>query len=161
MPRFVAMVLAPLVMAACGSSADTIPPADAAPSSVIDAEAALWQDAALDSLVGSDATFTMPEVPPGCPPAVGNEIGIGAPCTATGTECTGGLQCSCKDWFGYRMPVEMPCLCTNVAFGSTCTACGSNATCCTYDVPIQPGATLTISACFPAACAPGNQCPAI
>jgi hypothetical protein len=155
------MVLAPLVLAACGSSGDTLSPTDAAPGVLIEAGAPPPQDAALDAASGNDATFTMPEVPSGCPPSAGNEHGIGAPCSATGGECAGSLQCSCQDWLGYRMPVEMPCFCTNVAFGNTCAACGSNATCCTYEVPIQPGATLTISACFPAACAPGDQCPAI
>ncbi len=111
----------------------------------------------------SDAqvSFSLPEVPPGCPPDVGNENGIGKPCTATGTECTGALQCSCKSWFGYTMPASMPCFCTNVTFGSSCTSCGSNAPCCTYAVPLTTTTTVTVSACFPAVCAPGNQCPSI
>jgi hypothetical protein len=111
---------------------------------------------------GTDAAsnITLPDVPPGCPPGAGNELGIGTPCTATGTECTGGLQCSCKDWFGYKMPPEMPCFCTSVAFGGTCESCGSSATCCSYSIPIQT-ATINVSACFPAVCAPGNQCPSI
>jgi len=108
----------------------------------------------------TQGSISLPEVPPGCPPAAGNETGIGNPCTATGTECTGTLQCSCKNWFGYTMPASMPCFCTNVSFGSTCSNCGSNAPCCTYTIPIS-GANITVSACFPAVCAPGNVCPAI
>lgn len=119
------------------------------------------RDAGRDGPVADTQTsISLPEVPPGCPPATGNEIGIGKPCTATGTECTGSLQCSCKSWFGYPMPASMPCFCTNVAFGSTCSACGSNAPCCTYAVPLSTG-SVTVSACFPSVCAPNNQCPAI
>ena len=108
----------------------------------------------------SDAQFSLPEIPPGCPPSVGNEVGVGKPCTKTGTECTGTLKCSCQDWFGYAMPASMPCFCTSVTFGNACTSCGSGAPCCTYDVPINT-TTVTISACFPAVCAPNNQCPSI
>jgi hypothetical protein len=106
-------------------------------------------------------SLTLPDLPPGCPPKAGNENGIGTPCTKTGSECTGTLQCSCKDWFGYAMPAEMPCFCTGVTFGPACaSSCGSNATCCTYDVPVQT-TTVTVSACFPSVCAPGNKCPSI
>lgn len=105
-------------------------------------------------------SLTLPEVPPGCPPGAGNDIGVGTPCTATGTECTGGLQCSCKSWFGYQMPASMPCFCTNVAFGNTCSACGSKASCCTYVIPIDT-ASITVSACFPDVCLPDDQCPVV
>jgi hypothetical protein len=115
------------------------------------------RDASGDTL----ANITLPDVPPGCPPDAGNENGIGNPCTATGTECTGSLQCSCKSWFGYTMPASMPCFCTNVAFASTCSSCGSNASCCMYDVPLTPTSTVTVSACFPSVCAPNGQCPSI
>jgi len=113
-----------------------------------------------DAGTPSDTQFSLPEIPPGCPPSAGNDNGIGKPCTATGTECTGGLQCSCKSWFGYTMPASMPCFCTSVTFGTTCSSCGTNAPCCTYDIPIN-GTPITISACFPAVCAPNNQCPAL
>ncbi len=108
----------------------------------------------------TQGTLSMPEIPPGCPPGVGNENGIGKPCTATGTECTGTLQCSCKSWFNYPMPASMPCFCTNVSFGPTCSNCGSDAPCCTYTIPLS-GGSLTVSACFPAVCAPDNTCPSI
>jgi hypothetical protein len=108
----------------------------------------------------SDVRLTLPEIPPGCPPATGNENGVGLPCTATGTECTGTLQCSCKNWFGYTMPASMPCFCTNVTFGSSCTNCGSNTPCCTYTIPVS-GTNITVSACFPSVCAPNNTCPQI
>jgi hypothetical protein len=113
---------------------------------------------------GTDAvaSFTMPDLPPGCPPSVGNDIGVGAPCTRTGNECTGGLQCSCKDWFGYAMPAGMPCLCTSVTFGSACSACGNSAQCCPYSIPLpSTDALITIGACFPDVCAPGGKCPSI
>lgn len=116
-----------------------------------------------DASPASDAlsNFHLPEVPVGCPPAAGNENGIGTPCTKTGAECTGSLKCSCQDWYGYAMPASMPCFCTSVTFGNTCTpSCGSNATCCPYNVPVG-GSTIAISACFPAVCAPNNECPSI
>lgn len=105
-------------------------------------------------------TFSLPEVPSGCPPDAGNENGIGAPCTRTGNECTGGLTCSCEDRLGYQMPAGMPCFCTNVSFGSSCSNCGTNAPCCTYTIPLTTG-SITVSACFPSVCAPNGQCPSI
>jgi len=140
---FIQVLLIPLCALACnsggglGGGKDANPPADT-------------------------ASLSLPDglVPVGCPPDVGNEIGIGKPCTATGTECTGGTQCLCKDWFGYTMPVGTPCFCTNVYFAPTCTSCGSNASCCTYDVPISTP-PIRMSACFPSVCLTGSQCPAI
>jgi hypothetical protein len=111
--------------------------------------------------LASDAgSVSFPEIPPGCPPNSGNENGIGKPCTQTGNECGSSLKCSCQDWFGYSMPAGMPCFCTTVSFGPACTNCGSNTSCCTYDVPVNQ-TSLTISACFPSACAPNGQCPTI
>ena len=107
----------------------------------------------------TSGNLSLPEVPPGCPPDAGNSIGIGAPCTKTGNECTGGLQCSCKDWYGYTMPASMPCFCTSV--GSACSGCGDNASCCSFQVPLGT-TTLAVSACFPAVCLTGGtQCPVI
>ncbi len=111
---------------------------------------------------GDALSVSLPDLPPGCPPASGNDVGIGKPCTATGNECSGSLQCSCKNWFGFTMPAGMPCFCTSVSFGPACSACGSQATCCTYDnVPLNATTMLTISACFPSVCAPNDQCPGI
>lgn len=139
-------LLLPLLFAIACTSSNSLP-----------TRADAGRDGASDAL-----SVSMPDLPPGCPPASGNDIGIGKPCTATGAECAGNLQCSCKNWLGYTMPAGMPCFCTSVAFGRACGACGSNATCCTYDdVPISTSATLTISACFPSACAPAGQCPRI
>lgn len=135
------MIAACLIGLGCGQGGSTNSARDAAPDTV--------------------ASLNLPDLPPGCPPGVGNENGIGSPCTRTGGECTGTLQCSCKDWFGYAMPAEMPCFCTSVSFGSTCTACGSKASCCTYDVPLQT-TTITVSACFPSVClSGGTECPSI
>jgi hypothetical protein len=128
-------------------------PENSAPGKLADAAA---DGPGRDGLGG----LNLPEVPPGCPPGVGNELGIGKPCTATGTECTGGLQCSCKSWFGYTMPASMPCFCTSVSFGNTCTSCGSKASCCTYVIPIET-ASVTVSACFPSVCLPGDECPVV
>lgn len=138
MKRLVLAILASLLTASCSSNNSPTTPRDASPSD-------------------AQTSYTMPEVPPGCPPAAGNEIGIGAPCTRTGNECTGGFNCSCQNWFTYPMPESMPCFCTEVAFGGACNSpCGSNATCCTYTI-----STITVSACFPAVCAPDGQCPSI
>ena len=116
--------------------------------------------AAVDAQQPIDMQAFVDTLPLGCPPAVANESGMGKPCTLTGTECTGSLQCSCKSWFGYSMPASMPCYCTSVTFGSTCSSCGTNATCCTYSVPVS-STTITISECAPSVCAPNNQCPSI
>lgn len=132
------MFLVSLLVVGCGGGSSSTP-----------------HDAAVDVVA-----FTLPDLPPGCPPKTGNENGIGTPCTATGTECTGTLQCSCKNWFGYAMPASMPCFCTNVSFGAQTSGCGSNAAPCTYDIPIN-GSTIAISACFPSVCLVNNQCPAI
>jgi hypothetical protein len=110
----------------------------------------------------SDAltNISLPDLPPGCPPDAGNENGIGKPCTANGNECTGSLQCSCKNWFGYMMPSGLPCFCTNVSFGNTCTSCGSKTSCCTFDVTTN-GSTVTVSGCFPSVCLADNKCPTL
>ncbi len=116
-----------------------------------------------DGSVGpSDAlvNVSLPDVPKGCPPDGGNENGIGKPCTANGSECTGGLQCSCKNWFGYMMPAGLPCFCTSVSFGTTCSGCGNNTACCTFDVTTN-GTSVTISGCFPSVCLAGNKCPTL
>lgn len=128
------------------------------PSSSSATKADAGRDGASDAL-----SVSLPDLPPGCPPSAGNEVGIGKPCTATGNECGTNLQCSCKNWFGYTMPAGLPCFCTNIAFGATCaTNCGNNATCCTYDdVPVSTSTAVTISACFPSVCAPAGQCPSI
>ncbi len=127
-----------LLVAACGGGSSSTP-----------------HDAATDVMA-----FTLPDLPPGCPPTTGNDIGIGTPCTATGNECSGSLQCSCKSWFGYTMPASMPCFCTSVSFSTTCPPCGSNASCCSYQIPIN-GSTVPIAACFPSVCLANNQCPSI
>jgi hypothetical protein len=116
-----------------------------------------------DGSVGpSDAlvNVSLPDVPKGCPPDAGNENGIGKPCTANGNECTGSLQCSCKNWFGYMMPTSLPCFCTNVSFGSSCSGCGSNTACCTFDVTTN-GTTVKVSGCFPSICLASKQCPSL
>jgi hypothetical protein len=115
----------------------------------------------IDASRDSQVVLTLPDVPPGCPPDAGNENGIGAPCTATGSECPGSLQCSCKSWFGYTMPASMPCFCTTVVFSNTCSSCGSNASCCTYDIPVTPTTPVTVSACFPSVCLSDNECPVV
>ena len=115
----------------------------------------------VDASRDNPANFKLPEVPPGCPPDAGNENGIGAPCTAEGNECPGSLQCSCKTWFDYPMPASMPCFCTNVIFSNTCSSCGSNASCCTCDIPMTSTSSVTFSACFPSVCLNNNECPVV
>jgi hypothetical protein len=100
------------------------------------------------------------DVPPGCPPAAGNEKGVGKPCTMNGKQCTNGLKCTCDPQLGALL-VGVPCFCTLAQFaqnGSTapCTDsvpagyCGSSATCCNY---------LNAAAyCVPSICLPGNMC---
>jgi hypothetical protein len=104
--------------------------------------------------------FLVPEVPPGCPPGMANELGIGGPCTRNGGECKNGLSCLCDDRLGFAMPAGMPCFCTNPTLGtcsSTNLKCGSNATCCEF--PVTP--STLVSGCFPSVCLYSNQCPII
>jgi hypothetical protein len=103
-------------------------------------------DAAADAL--------MLNVPAGCPPDAGNELGIGKPCSKTGNQCAGStLTCTCGD-FGVPLPANMPCFCTNLKPGASCPAnpnCGSNAICCSI--------MGLVTGCVPNACLVSNQCP--
>jgi hypothetical protein len=86
------------------------------------------------------------EWPAGCPPATGNEKGIGLPCARGGAECTkaksghDGLLCTCDPTLGALL-AGVPCICTlaqPAKNGSTdpckdtvsADYCGSSATCC-------------------------------
>ncbi len=92
-------------------------------------------------------------LPAGCPPDAGNELGIGKPCTYGGNQCPSPLLCTCGN-FGFTLPVNMPCFCTNAQPGPTCPAnvvCGSNATCCSI--------AGLLYGCVPDVCLTGNQCP--
>jgi hypothetical protein len=109
-----------------------------------------------------DAYEVSLDLPPGCPPAAGNEKSVGKPCTQGGKEC-GSLQCTCDPFVGVKV-VGIPCFCTLVTLnsnpdaGDLCAAldpnfCGSNAGCCSY---------LTIGTyCAPEICLPGGVCPAV
>jgi hypothetical protein len=139
----IGMLVVPLSALACGQGSGSGSGKDAGPNA-------------------DTASLTLPDglVPVGCPPDVGNELGIGKPCTATGTECTGNLSCLCKNWFGYAMPAGTPCFCTIVSLNNACTGgCGSNTSCCTYDIPLS--SPITVSACFPAVCVSNNSCPVL
>ena len=105
------------------------------------------------------------DLPPGCPPATGNETGVGIPCKADGGECTKpgappNLLCTCDEAYGLRLN-GVPCICTRVglnlstAVTDPCGAlasspCGSNATCCNY---MSEGYF-----CSPNVCLPGGAC---
>jgi hypothetical protein len=111
---------------------------------------------------GSDArlSFLVPDVPPGCPPTTGNELGIGGHCTRNGHQCPGGMSCLCDDRLGFAMPDGMPCFCTNPAVGAcsfTKPNCGTKAICCEFPVTD----TTVVSGCFPSVCLYGNTCPVI
>jgi hypothetical protein len=105
------------------------------------------------------------DLPAGCPPAAGNEKGVGKPCTTGGNECpnNGTLQCTCDPFLGIKL-VGVPCFCTLVSVnsnpdaGDLCAAlgasfCGTNAGCCSY---------LNIGTyCAPDICLAGGMCPPI
>ncbi len=134
-----------LVMAGCHSSSTVTPPRDAQVF---------------------DLSLDLPE---GCPPATGNEKGVGIACTKGGGECTksgvpGGLLCTCDQAFGLQLN-GVPCVCTiaGISLSSSttdpCSAqangkpagfCGTNATCCPY---MTQGYY-----CSPNACLPGGAC---
>jgi hypothetical protein len=105
------------------------------------------------------------DLPPGCPPASGNEKGVGIPCTKGGGECTKAgvppnLLCTCDEAYGLQLN-GVPCLCTLVGINfstavtdpcgaQTSPPCGSNATCCNY---MSQGYF-----CSPDVCLPGGAC---
>jgi len=105
-------------------------------------------------LVSFDISYG--ELPPGCPPGVANEKGVGGACTMGGNECRGGLRCSCDPYLNILPPDGTPCFCTLVQFATCDVApanyCGQGATCCGY---LQAG-----SACIPNACLQSQGCPA-
>jgi hypothetical protein len=109
------------------------------------------------------------DLPPGCPPASGNEKGVGIICTKGGGECTkpgvpGGLLCTCDPAFGLQLN-GVPCVCTiagpnlSATVSDPCSAaangkpagfCGTDATCCPY---------MTVGYyCSPNICLPGGSC---
>ncbi len=100
------------------------------------------------------------DLPPGCPPATGNEKGIGAPCTRKGGECASPLVCACDTVGGLTLN-GVPCICTvamlnpkpsnpNPCSTQSSSVCGSDATCCNYQ-------NLAFY-CSPNVCLPGGQC---
>jgi hypothetical protein len=106
------------------------------------------------------------ELPDGCPPAEGNEKGIGITCTQGGGECMRAgmppdLRCTCDPAFGIQL-TGVPCVCTLVGINpdpatvqDACTLlqsgyCGSEATCCPY---MNVGYF-----CSPNICLPDGQC---
>jgi hypothetical protein len=103
------------------------------------------------------------DLPPGCPPATGNDKGVGKPCTMGGNQCGGGgLLCTCDVFNGIQL-VGVPCICTLATLGSgdpdagdicanlPSNFCGTNAKCCAY---------MTLGTyCAPNICLPGGACP--
>jgi hypothetical protein len=114
-----------------------------------------------------DAYEVSLDLPAGCPPAVGNEKGVGKPCTRGGHECGTGsnLLCTCDDFFSIRLD-GVPCICTLVVLNTSTAAdagdlcasqptnsCGNTASCCAY---------MTIGTyCVPNICLPGGECPVV
>lgn len=108
--------------------------------------------------------FEVPlNLPDGCPPAAGNDKGVGAPCTMGGGQCKGNLRCACDKTLGVTL-VGVPCICTLFQLAEAnstdpCGAplpadfCGSNATCCPY--------LTAVAYCVPGICLEGNACPEI
>ena len=113
-----------------------------------------------------DAYEVSLDLPPGCPPEVGNAQGVGRPCTRGGRECAGGsgnFVCTCDDFLTIRL-VGVPCICTFVTVngdpdagdlcaGQPSNVCGANAGCCAY------GTVGTY--CVPNICLPGGDCPTV
>jgi hypothetical protein len=104
------------------------------------------------------------DLPPGCPPASGNENGVGIVCTKGGGECTKPLICTCDPAFGLQLN-GVPCVCTLAGINTSATVkdpcsaaangkpagfCGTDSTCCPY---------MTIGYyCSPNVCLPGGSC---
>jgi hypothetical protein len=100
------------------------------------------------------------DLPLGCPPGEPNEKGVGKACGMCGSECGGGLKCTCDPAFGIQL-VGLPCICTFAGLNpepsveNACTVvpgdlCGTNATCCPY---FNAGYY-----CAPNVCLPEGQC---
>jgi len=125
------------LLSACGGGSQTTP---------VDA-------VALPDLAGLGS---FPDVPPGCPPGVANDIGVGKTCTKGGKQCPSGQLCTCDGALGVDPPKGTPCFCTRAWFTPTCPAnwsCGENATCCSlYSV---------VSGCVPNICLTDNECPVL
>ena len=118
-----------------------------------------------------DAYEVSLDLPAGCPPAVGNDQGVGKPCTRGGHECTrggggsGSYVCTCDDFLTIKLD-GVPCICTVVNLNSTgnpdagdlCATqspaiCGTGATCCAY---------MSVGTyCAPDICLPGGDCPVV
>jgi len=115
-----------------------------------------------------DAVFEVGvNLPDGCPPATGNELGVGRPCTMGGGECSGlgnNFQCSCDPIFG-AVVQGIPCFCSRINLslnvpdgGVPCDTapanfCGSGAGCCSY---LSAGYY-----CLPNVCLDQGACPPI
>ncbi|MEP6652547.1 MAG: hypothetical protein ABJA82_04260 [Myxococcales bacterium] len=98
------------------------------------------------------------DLPPGCPPAAGNDKQVGTPCskTAPKTQCGGDLVCACQVFNGVVPPDDTPCFCTLPIPGKLCSmvspgTCGQGATCCSYKT--------AGSICVPDACLAEMGCP--
>lgn len=100
------------------------------------------------------------EPPPGCPPEMANELGVGKPCGMCGEECASPLACTCDSYLGIRLS-DVPCVCTLVQLAPTGSTnpcgpplasnfCGTGATCCNY--------VNTAAYCVPDVCLPNGQC---
>lgn len=99
--------------------------------------------------------FAFGELPPGCPPGVANDKGVGSPCTEKGNQCGGGLVCTCDAIFSVKGPPGTPCFCSLPSL-MPCTNipasfCGQNASCCDY--------LGMASLCVPNVCLIGSVCP--
>jgi hypothetical protein len=112
-----------------------------------------------------DAYEVSLDLPAGCPPATGNDKGVGKPCTRGGNECpnSGNFRCTCDDFLTIRLE-GVPCICTILTVnpapdaGDLCAAqasnaCGTNASCCAY---MNFG-----TYCVPNICLPDGLCPVV
>jgi hypothetical protein len=115
-----------------------------------------------------DAYEVSLDLPAGCPPATGNNKGVGKPCTRGGNECQSSdstFVCTCDNFLSIRLD-GVPCICTVVNLNNTgnpdagdlCATqspavCGTGASCCAY---------LSIGTyCAPDICLPGGACPEV
>ena len=105
--------------------------------------------------------YTFGDLPPGCPPAMPNDKGVGSPCTKGGGQCTNGLICACDTTLGIVPPDNTPCVCTRFVSFTDSRGCGSlaadycgeGATCCSY--------MNAIGLCVPTVCLENAMCPVL
>ena len=131
----------------------------AAPAAACSSGSSSNGDAAVQDALVIDYTFG--DLPPGCPPDMPNNMGVGGLCTKGGGQCKNPLVCACDTTLGIVPPDNTPCICTRVTVDNgqggcgrlEAGYCGDGAICCGYK--------NTILLCVPSVCLADAMCPVL